>query len=130
MRGLLALLPGRISTPLSPPFRAEARLSRRKPLFGLTGPWQRIHEVSKIGLISREKSTCFSAEGGSLDTSTGSAARTLIEEAKATPKNHNISFPNRPLRMAGCFFNRRRKVACLNHGRRRDNLQSNKCRSE
>src|SRR6185437_9100336 len=45
------------------------RLMRRKLLLAFTGPWQRMHEASKIGLMSRAKSILFVAGGGNRERS-------------------------------------------------------------
>src|SRR5690242_14273547 len=71
-----------MSMPLSPPLIAAARVSNRKPLFGFTGPWQRMQEVSKIGLMSRAKSMWLVAGGGNLESSMASAAKRRREERK------------------------------------------------
>src|SRR5579859_2960874 len=75
MRWLLALLPGRISTPFAPPFSADSRLSRRNRLLGRSGPWQRRQELSRMGLMSRAKSIFPVVGGGSFDSSISAAAR-------------------------------------------------------
>src|SRR5437868_15335384 len=82
MRGLPALFPGMMSSRLfSPPFRAESRLSRRKWLFGRSGPWQRKQLASKMGLMSRWKSIVMFAGGGSLEVSIA-AAEALQQASK------------------------------------------------
>src|SRR5665213_3397472 len=105
MSGLLALSPGRISTPWSPPLRALARLSRRKALFGLAGPWQRRQEISRIGLTSRVKSIFPWAGGGNLERTTVSGAAQQRKEEnskkpKPTPRAREVS-PSLP---AGGFI--------------------------
>src|SRR6266542_5953326 len=57
----------------SPPLRADSRLSRRKRLLGRSGPWQRKHDFSKIGLTSRSNST-RSSDGGGKRLASSSAA--------------------------------------------------------
>src|SRR6266576_1487273 len=122
MSGLLALLPGRMSTPLFPPFNAESRLSRRNRLLGFSAPWQRRQVASRIGLMSRAKSIWTDAGGGSLDSST-SAAESRRLPAKdnrhhAMPHAHiGWRFPGEksifPLRFAGLPIDRSVKVVGL-----------------
>src|SRR5438477_12262019 len=80
MSGLFALFPIRMSTPFSPPLRAASRLSSRNLLFGLSAPWHRRQEVSRIGFMSRAKSICVAAGGGSFDSSTAVAEANGREE--------------------------------------------------
>src|SRR5437867_4127311 len=84
MSGLLALSPGMISMPLSPPLRADSRLSRRKWLLGLSGPWQRKQVFSKIGLISASNAILTWAAGGSLLGSREGAANRAGEPNAAS----------------------------------------------
>src|ERR1051325_3181571 len=92
MSGDFALSPGRMSTPFSPPLSAAARLSRRNWLFGLPGPWQLMQDASKIGLMSRAKSTCTAAGGGSLLTSTAAAHEECAARSSAATIHARASF--------------------------------------
>src|ERR1043166_2351408 len=125
MSGLLALLPGRTSTPSFPPFNAASRLSRRNRLLGFSGPWQRRQVACRIGFTSRAKSTWSDAGGGSLDSSTASAEsrRLSAEENRhpAMPHAHiKRRFPGEssmlPRRFAGLSIGRSVKVIGLGVG--------------
>ena len=72
--GLLALSPGRIATPSSPPLSADSRLVNRKSLLGRLSPWHLRQERFSKGWMSVAKSTLRSADIGSLPGSTGSCA--------------------------------------------------------
>src|SRR5215469_7184046 len=111
MRGLLALLPGIISTPSSPPLRAAARLSRRNWFFGFSGPWQRRQFSSRMGLISRAKSIVLVAGGGSLEISTSAANAGRPQSDIINNKNNRPGF--NALFRSG--FNRAEWGGCLNH---------------
>src|SRR4051812_36580647 len=92
MSGLLELSPATISMPFSPPFNAASRVARLNLLLGRAVPWHRMHEVSKIGLMSAAKSICRGAAEGNFDTS-ASAAQTDAEVKKVqSPK---LKVPNR-----------------------------------
>ena len=55
-RGLSWPLPGTITWPERPPFRARARASSLSPLRSRVDPWQRTQLSSKMGAMSRTKS--------------------------------------------------------------------------
>src|SRR5688572_18190764 len=78
-----------IASPWWPPFKADSLLSRRNPLLGRSGPWQRKQLCSRIGLISMEKLTWFVAGGGSWDTS-GSAAVAIVTPAETERRRFNL----------------------------------------
>src|SRR4051795_3938801 len=117
MSGLLPLLPERMSTPSSPPLSAASRLSRRYLLLGFSGPWQRMHEASRIGLMSRAKSTRMPAGGGSFDSSTSAAS---TEGAHAPTRMADPSANHLPSNLWDARFNKSNRVACWIHEWRSD----------
>jgi hypothetical protein len=78
--------------------RAVARLSSRKPLLVFSGPWQRRHEVCRMGLMSRTKSIRLVAAKGSLDSSNGAAGSSSVEESQQIPET--FAAAARPRRLA------------------------------
>ncbi len=71
---LSALLPATAGAPVSPPSRKSARVSRLNEPFALPRPWHCTQLASKIGWMSRAKSTrAFDAGGISARFSGGNA---------------------------------------------------------
>jgi hypothetical protein len=54
--GLLSALPGTNAAPESPPAKAAAPSSSRRPLVCFAGPWHLLQWAAKIGCMSRAKS--------------------------------------------------------------------------
>src|SRR5581483_336442 len=142
MSGLLALLPGMMSVPSSPPFNASARLSSRKWLLGFSEPWHRRHEASRIGFISRAKSTWLVAGGGNLDSSMAGAESSgkhgKKEAHRQAPQSFNARLgpdgSRRRNHSAANFFrspfNRGRKVGHWSRELRHGNRRSSRCQYE